>query len=74
MMGHHDGIHALCDPDTCFAAKMQYWRESGRAPLKFTYGQANFSGPTIRERQDKIIADAAAEGRTVRQVNPRYDR
>lgn len=70
---HDSGNHSLCDPDSCFAAKMAYWRERG-APLKFTYGKDRFHGPTIRERQEKILADAKAEGRDVRLVNPTYDR
>lgn len=33
--------------------------------IGFTHGQDNFHGETIRERQNKILSDAAAEGRTV---------
>lgn len=72
-LGHNDGIHTACDADVCFAAKMQYWREHG-SPLQFTYGKDSFHGPTIRERQEKIIEGAAKNGYEVRQVNPRYDR
>lgn len=71
---HDSGNHEHCDPDSCFAAKLKYWREGGGAPLKFTYGKDTFSGPTIRERQDKILSDAKREGRDIRPVNPRYDR
>lgn len=73
MAGHDNGTHDTCDPDTCFAAKMKYWREGG-VPMQFTYGKQRFSGPTIRERQQKIVDDAAREGKSVRPVNPRYDR
>lgn len=71
---HDQGDHDSCDPDTCFTAKMRYWRNSGGANLQFTYGKSTFSGPTIRERQDKIVSDAAAAGNDVRLVNSRYDR
>lgn len=54
--------------------RVRYMRDRGGANLQFTYGQDNFHGPTIRERQDKIIADAAAEGRSVRLKHPTYDR
>jgi len=30
--------------------------------LGFRYGQDNFHGPTIKERQEKIIADAKING------------
>jgi len=30
--------------------------------LGFTYGRDNFHGPTIGERQRKIVSDAAAKG------------
>ena len=30
--------------------------------LGFTYGKDNFHGPTIKERQDKIISDARGAG------------
>lgn len=71
---HDHGDHSACDPDTCFAAKMRYWREGGGAPMKFTYGKARFNGPTIRERQQKAFDDAAREGKSIRVVNPTYDR
>lgn len=32
--------------------------------LGFTYGKENFHGPTIKERQNKIVSDAAAKGIT----------
>lgn len=32
--------------------------------LGFTYGKENFHGPTIREKQNKIVSDAAAKGIT----------
>jgi hypothetical protein len=30
--------------------------------LGFTYGKADFHGPTIKERQDKQLADAKSAG------------
>ena len=30
--------------------------------LGFTYGKEDFHGPTIRERQDKIVSDAKING------------
>lgn len=72
---HDDGDHASCDPDGCMSAKLRYWREGGNPALfQYTFGKASFHGPTIKERQDKIIADAKREGRDVRLVNPTYDR
>lgn len=73
VMADH-GDHSACDPDTCFTAKLRYWRAGGGAPMQFTYGRSTFSGPTIRERQDKMIAEAAEIGKEIRPVNPRYDR
>jgi cytochrome c5 len=32
--------------------------------IGFTYGKENFHGPTIKERQNKIVSDAAAKGIT----------
>lgn len=32
--------------------------------LGFTHGKENFHGPTIREKQNKIVSDAAAKGIT----------
>lgn len=37
--------------------------------LGFTYGKDNFHGPTIKERQNKIVADAAAKGITAEPVS-----
>jgi hypothetical protein len=36
--------------------------------LGFTYGKENFHGDTIKQRQDKIVADAAAKGITAEPV------
>ena len=34
----------------------------GTVRLGFTYGKEDFHGPTIKERQDKQVADAKAGG------------
>ena len=34
----------------------------GTVNLGFTYGKQDFHGPTIKERQDKQVADAKAGG------------
>lgn len=65
---------ADCTPDNCMRERARYWRNGSGVALQYTYGQENFHGPTIRERQEKIVSDAAKEGRSVRQVNPVYDR
>jgi hypothetical protein len=36
--------------------------------IGFTYGKENFHGDTIKERQQKIVADAAAKGITAEPV------
>jgi hypothetical protein len=33
--------------------------------LGFTYGKENFHGDTVREKQDKMFADAKAKGITI---------
>ena len=40
--------------------------------LGFTYGKADFHGPTIRERQDKQVADAKINGYDIEPVGPRW--
>lgn len=40
--------------------------------IGFTHGKEEFSGPTVGERQRKIIADAAKDGRTVEPVGSRW--
>jgi hypothetical protein len=37
--------------------------------LGFTYGKENFHGDTIKQRQEKIVADAAAKGITAEPVS-----
>jgi hypothetical protein len=69
------GDHSACDPDDCFAAKCRYWRSgAGTFAVSYRGGQSFFHGATIKERQGKIIADAAADGRQVRLKNPLYDK
>lgn len=40
--------------------------------IGFTHGKADFSGPTIGERQRKTVADAAAAGRTIEPASSRW--
>jgi len=40
--------------------------------LGFTYGQEDFHGPTIRERQEKTVADAKMNGYNAEPVGNRW--
>ena len=40
--------------------------------IGFTHGKAEFSGPTVVERQRKAVADAAAQGRTIEPFGSRW--
>lgn len=40
--------------------------------LGFTYGQEDFHGPTIRERQEKTVADAKINGYNAEPVGSRW--
>jgi len=42
--------------DICFGCHVK------TIDLGFRYGKENFHGPTIRERQQHIVSDAAAKG------------
>jgi cytochrome c5 len=42
--------------EVCFACHVK------TINLGFTYGKEDFHGPTIRERQDKIVSDAKING------------
>lgn len=42
--------------ETCFKCHVK------TVNLGFTYGKEDFHGPTIRERQDKIVSDAKING------------
>jgi hypothetical protein len=42
--------------DICFGCHVK------SVDLGFRYGKENFHGPTIRERQQHIVSDAAAKG------------
>lgn len=67
--------HDQCDPDKCFGAKMRYIRENGGLSVQYPYGgRQTFKGPTIKERADREIALAAANGTSLRPINPLYDR
>lgn len=52
--------HEGCSPDTCFAAKMRYFRENG---LNVTYQQGRkkfHDGPSIRSQLNEISEGAKA--------------
>lgn len=53
--------HCDLGPDNCFGCKMRYWKQRG-VPAKFTYGKKDFHGPTIRERRDLMVREAAEIG------------
>jgi hypothetical protein len=40
--------------------------------IGYTYGKENFHGDTIKQRQDKAIADATKEGRTIEPIGNRW--
>ena len=40
--------------------------------LGFTYGQEDFHGPTVRERQEKTVADAKINGYNAEPVGSRW--
>ena len=40
--------------------------------IGFTHGKSEFSGPTIRERQEKTVSDAAAKGIKAEPVGSRW--
>lgn len=40
--------------------------------IGFTHGKAEFSGPTIGERQRQTVADAAAKGITAEPIGSRW--
>jgi hypothetical protein len=52
--------------EICFACHLKSIR------IGFTHGKENFSGPTIRELQNKTISDAAAAGRTIEPAGSRW--
>jgi hypothetical protein len=40
--------------------------------IGFTHGKENFHGDTIRQKQQQIVADAAAKGITAEPVGTRW--
>jgi len=44
----------------------------GTVNLGFTYGKEDFHGPTIKERQDKQVADAKINGYNAEPVGSRW--
>lgn len=64
--------HVGCDPDVCFTAKLRYMRASGGLALGFTYGKGDFHGPTIKERGDRMISEAKANGLDPSPVGARW--
>jgi hypothetical protein len=51
---------------TCFKCHVKTVR------LGFSNGKEDFHGPTIRERQQQQVADAAAAGRKIEPVGTRW--
>lgn len=71
-----DHVHtASCDADNCFREKMRYMREHGLSLTtpKMVAG-VSFYDTTIKEQQDRMRAEAAANGWESRQKNPLYDK
>lgn len=66
-----DGITCTTSPCTdekpCFAHKLKYWREEKGLQMGFSYGRADFHGPTVRERAKQQIEDARRAG-----IEPEY--
>lgn len=52
--------------EVCFGCHVKTIR------LGFTYGQEDFHGPTIRERQEKTVADAKINGYNAEPVGSRW--
>jgi hypothetical protein len=52
--------------EICFACHLKSIR------IGFTHGKAEFSGPTIGERQRQTIESAAKEGRTIEPAGSRW--
>jgi len=63
--------HEACSPDSCFAAKMRYWRESGHSPFKHQPREF-FRGPTQRELVKDTIERAEAQGMEIAPVHNRW--
>lgn len=64
-----DAIHAQQHPskhEGCYACKLD------TIHLGFTWGREEFHGPTIKERQDKQVADAAEGGIDIEPVGTRW--
>lgn len=55
------------DEHPCFGHKLAYWRTEGALQMGFSYGRADFHGPTVRERAATAVADARAAG-----IEPEY--
>lgn len=52
--------HDNCNPDTCFAAKMRYWRQNGAPIAPVPQGWSD--GPTVREQVKDTIEKAKING------------
>lgn len=69
----HTGDEFL--PDERFCCKVKYMRENGGMSVHYRYGgKKAFHGPTIRERAEREHALAAANGTSLRPINPTYDK
>jgi hypothetical protein len=54
--------HDDCDPDSCFTAKLRYWRANGTPAVRYVGGQKRFHETTIPAEQRKIVAEAKRKG------------
>lgn len=68
-----DGPEACAaDPKGCFPCKLEHWRTNGGLSVHYPYGRDQFHGQTIRERQEKQIADARSAGIEPEPVGTRW--
>ena len=55
--------HKSCDPDSCFKAKLAYWRENGAPGATFAGGrQAFHESPSIAQQERNHIAELKTAG------------
>lgn len=59
-------VHAADGDPSCFGCKIK------SVSLGFTYGKATFHGPTIKEKQERHIAEQKAAGNTIEPVGSRW--
>lgn len=68
------GVPHTYEPDHHFCCKMRHMRENGGLAVHYPYGgRQTFKGPTIKERQAKMIEECRSQGWEPRVKNPLYD-